>query len=165
MLVLKNLEPQIARGPIRRLSLLPFAFCLLLFAFGRPLFAPAPVTVNVWAIPYGGALAMTLVYRKDLFRKAGLDPDRPPRNWDEMYADAQKLTIPDEGQFGIGLAAGPSASWHFIDLLWSAGGEAVIQDKSGGWRAAYNDDAAVTALAYYQKLCRSKVAYRSPDVS
>src|SRR4051812_21905263 len=29
---------------------------------------------HVWAIPYGGALAKVLVYRKDLFRRAGLDP-------------------------------------------------------------------------------------------
>lgn len=120
---------------------------------------------HVWAIPYGGALAMTLVYRKDHFRKAGLDPDRPPKTWDELYEYAKKLTDPSRGQYGFGLAAGPSASWHFVDLLWSAGGEVVRQDSEGNWLAAWNDDAAVTALRYYQKLCRSKTTYRQTDLT
>ena len=35
-----------------------------------------------------------LFYRADLFRQAGLDPNRPPRNWDELYSTAQRLTSP-----------------------------------------------------------------------
>ena len=120
---------------------------------------------HVWAIPYGGAVAMTLVYRKDLFRKAGLDPDRPPRNWDELYDYAKRLTVPELGQYGFGLPGGQSASWHFVDLLWSAGGEAIRQDEAGNWLAAWNDEPAVNALAFYQKLCRSKVAYRATDIT
>jgi len=118
---------------------------------------------HVWAIPYGGALAKVLVYRKDLFRKAGLDPDRPPRDWDELFAFSKRMTIPAQGQFGFGLAAGQSASWHFIDFLWSAGGEAVRREPDGEWRACYNGPEALAALKLYQKLCRSKVAYRGLD--
>jgi ABC-type sugar transport system permease subunit/ABC-type glycerol-3-phosphate transport system substrate-binding protein len=118
---------------------------------------------HIWAIPYGGALAKVLVYRKDLFRKAGLDPDRPPKDWNELYADAKRMTDPAHGQFGFGLAAGQSASWHFIDFLWSAGGEAVRQGPDRQWRACYNGPEALAALKFYQKLCRSKVAYRGAD--
>jgi len=127
---------------------------------------------HVWAIPYQ-TYVMTLQYRKDLFRAAGLDPERPPRNWDELFEYAKKLTIPEKGQYGMALFAGPHASWWFIDLLWSAGGEAVAQDKDGNWRAVFNDDAAVTALKFYQKLGRARwqrngktyrgVAYRDTD--
>lgn len=129
---------------------------------------------HVWAIPYQ-TLVMTLQYRKDLFREAGLDPDRPPRNWDELYEYAKKLTIPEKGQYGMNMAAGPQASWWFIDFLWSAGGEAVAQDKNGQWRAVFNDDAALTALKFYQKLGRGRwtrngkthigVAYRDVDMN
>jgi ABC-type glycerol-3-phosphate transport system substrate-binding protein len=118
---------------------------------------------HIWAIPYGGALAKVLVYRKDHFRKAGLDPERPPKNWDELYTYAKRLTDSKIGQYGFGLAAGQSASWHFIDFIWSAGGDALRQEADGEWRACYNGPEALAALKLYQKLCRSRVAYRSSD--
>jgi ABC-type sugar transport system permease subunit/ABC-type glycerol-3-phosphate transport system substrate-binding protein len=118
---------------------------------------------HIWALPYGGALAKVLVYRKDLFRKAGLDPNRPPKNWDEVYAYAKRMTNSAEGQYGFGLAAGQSASWHFIDFLWSAGGDAIRKDARGEWRACYNGPEALAALKFYQRLCRTKVAYRGTD--
>ncbi|HHX38858.1 MAG TPA: extracellular solute-binding protein [Armatimonadetes bacterium] len=127
---------------------------------------------HVWAIPYG-TVVQTLAYRKDLFRKAGLDPDRPPQNWDEVFEYAAKMTNPEEGEYGIGIAAGPQASWHFINFLWSAGGEAVVEEN-GEWRAVYNSPEAVQALQFYQKLNQGEyirdgkkvkgVAYRGTDV-
>ena len=127
---------------------------------------------HVWAIPFQ-TYVMALAYRKDLFREAGLDPDRAPRNWDELYEYAEKLTIPEKGQYGMGIYAGPQASWWFIEFLWSAGGEVVTKTEDGNWRAVFNDDAAVTALKFYQKLSRGRwtrngetyrgVAYRDTD--
>ena len=38
---------------------------------------------------------INLVYRKDLFAKAGLDPARPPKNWKELRDYAEKLTVKD----------------------------------------------------------------------
>ena len=108
---------------------------------------------HIWAIPYG-TLVMALVYRKDLFREAGLDPNRPPRNWDELFEYAKRLTKPEKGQYGMALAGGPQASWFFINFLWSAGGEVVRQDKGGQWRAVFNDAGAVRALKFYQRLTR-----------
>ncbi len=32
-----------------------------------------------------------LIYNKDLFKRAGLDPDRPPRSLPEIHADAKKI--------------------------------------------------------------------------
>jgi ABC-type sugar transport system permease subunit/ABC-type glycerol-3-phosphate transport system substrate-binding protein len=119
---------------------------------------------HIWAMPYGGALAKVLMYRKDLFRKAGLDPDRPPRDWNELYAYAKRLTDSKKSQFGFGLASGQSASWHFIDLVWSAGGEA-IRKENGEWRACYNTPEALAALKLYQRLCRDKVATRDTNVA
>jgi multiple sugar transport system permease protein len=110
---------------------------------------------HVWAIPYG-TLVMVLAYRKDLYRDAGLDPNRPPQNWDELFEYAKALTRPEKGQYGISLYAGQQASWYFIDYLWSAGSDAVRQDASGQWHAVFNDAGAVTALKFYQKLLRAQ---------
>jgi len=35
------------------------------------------------------------VWRKDYFEEAGLDPELPPQNWEEMLEYAEKLTITD----------------------------------------------------------------------
>ncbi len=127
---------------------------------------------HVWALPFQ-TYVMALAYRKDLFRAAGLDPEHPPKDWNELYEYAQKMTIPEKGQYGMAMFAGPHASWWFIDFLWSAGGDAVRQKPDGSWYACFNDDAAVTALKFYQKLGRGKwtrngktyrgVAYRDTD--
>jgi len=39
--------------------------------------------VHTWSIPYG-VVVMALQYRKDLFKRAGLNPNKPPQNWEEM---------------------------------------------------------------------------------
>jgi multiple sugar transport system substrate-binding protein len=47
---------------------------------------------QIWALPYLEDTFM-LLYNKTLFRKAGLDPNKPPTTWEEMRADADKMTI------------------------------------------------------------------------
>ena len=89
---------------------------------------------HVWAIPFQ-TYVMAMAYRKDLFREAGLDPERAPKNWDELYEYAQRLTIPDKGQYGMAVFSGPHAAWWFVEFLWSAGGEAVEETADGSWRA------------------------------
>ncbi len=114
-----------------------------------------PGGVHVWAMPYG-TLVRVLVYRKDLFYKVGLDPNKPPKTWDELLEYARRLTQPELGTFGIRLAMGPAASWDWITYLWSAGGDAVIQDEKGVWHATFNSRAGVDAMEFYLKLVTTK---------
>jgi multiple sugar transport system substrate-binding protein len=44
-----------------------------------------------------------LYFNKVLFRKAGLDPDRPPETWEEFVADAKRLTRPPSKDFPRGV--------------------------------------------------------------
>lgn len=111
---------------------------------------------HVWSIPYG-VVVMALQYRKDLFKKAGLDPNRPPRTWDELYDYCLRITEPEQGIYGIGLLTKTSAAWNFMSFLWSAGSDAVVEDPATGeWRAAYDDEGAVTAVEFYWKLRKGK---------
>jgi multiple sugar transport system substrate-binding protein len=41
-------------------------------------------------IPMGSDVTM-MIYNKELFKDAGLDPAKPPQTWDEFLADAQKI--------------------------------------------------------------------------
>ncbi|HTY60475.1 MAG TPA: extracellular solute-binding protein, partial [Bacteroidota bacterium] len=40
------------------------------------------------------ATSLALLYNRGLFREAGLDPDHPPKDWDELKEYASRLTSP-----------------------------------------------------------------------
>jgi len=114
------------------------------------------ITVNghVYCLPVFQCV-MALYYRKDLFREAGLDPNKPPRNWNELYEYAKRLTVPEKGQWGF-VFPQLHGSWFLTDFIWQAGGEVIAQDKDGRYRAVFDSDAAATALRFYAKLTRGK---------
>ena len=107
---------------------------------------------HIYSLPFLAAV-QALYYRKDMFQAAGLDPNKPPRNWDEFYADAQALTDQPKGVWGFefGTDSDASAYW-WINFLWQAGGEVIKRNPQGQWRAAFNTPAGVTALEFYKKL-------------
>ncbi|MEK7766268.1 MAG: extracellular solute-binding protein, partial [bacterium] len=126
-----------------------------------------------WALPYGH-LVMALTWRKDLFQEAGLDPERAPRNWDELLDYARRITNPAKGIYGMGFGSGPDASWHFYSFLLSAGARAVAQDANGQWRAAFDSPEATEAAYFYSRIIQQKyvkngrtipgAALRDPDI-
>ncbi len=110
-----------------------------------------PAGEHVWGLP-GELSVRVLMWRKDLFQEAGLDPDRPPQDWNELYQYAKKLSDPSQEKFGMNMSGGPQASWDFMAFLWSAGGDAVAKNKDGEWEAAYGSKEAATALDFYVRL-------------
>lgn len=108
---------------------------------------------HIWAAPYG-VVVMALMYRKDLYKKAGLDSDHAPQDWEELYDFAMRTTWPEQGIWGLGMYTKQDAAWNFMSLLWSAGSDAVVQDVNGDWRAAYDDEGAVKATQFYWTLRR-----------
>lgn len=42
--------------------------------------------------------SLALFWNKDMFQKAGLDPNSPPKTWDELIKDAQKMTVYKDGK-------------------------------------------------------------------
>jgi ABC-type sugar transport system permease subunit/ABC-type glycerol-3-phosphate transport system substrate-binding protein len=111
---------------------------------------------HYWCLPYE-TLVRVMLYRKDLFYKAGLDPEQPPKDWNELLEVAKRLTMPDEGSYGLYLASGREAAYDWITYLWSAGGDAVVRDPATGeWTASYNGKPAVEAMKFYLKLITTK---------
>ncbi len=107
---------------------------------------------HIYSIPFLAAV-QALYYRKDLFQAAGLNPDKPPTDWNEFYSDAQKLTNQKKGVWGFefGTDSDASAYW-WINFLWQAGGEVIKRGPDGRWRAAFNTPAGAEALVFYRKL-------------
>jgi len=109
------------------------------------------------------ATNLALLYNKDMFKAAGLDPEKPPRNWDELYTYSKKLTIDKDGdgridQTGMFIpvypAAGPLGSWmvwQWEPFLWQAGGDVI---DSAQTKVLYNSPEGVRALEYWQKIFR-----------
>jgi multiple sugar transport system permease protein len=87
-----------------------------------------------------------LYYNKALFRKAGLDPNRPPRTWDELMEYAKKLTVMDsQGNFKqIGFMPNFGNSWLYL-YSWQNGGEFMSPD---GRKCTMNNPESVESLKY-----------------
>ena len=54
----------------------------------------APIAGDVWAVP-STPTTTAFYWNKDLFRAAGLDPEKPPRTLAELVAMSKKLTLRD----------------------------------------------------------------------
>ncbi len=100
---------------------------------------------KVYAIPTGidGRL---LFYNRDIFREAGLDPDRPPRTWDELKDYAKRLTRlnPDGTYQRIGFIPNYGNSWLYL-YSWQNGGEFLSPD---GRTCTLDNPHTVRALQY-----------------
>lgn len=108
------------------------------------------VNGGLFSVP-SAQYVQALYYRKDLFRAAGLDPSRPPTNWEEFYQACKALTNQEKGQWGFAFEEGTEA-YYWINFLWSAGGEVAVQTPNGPYLAAFNTPEGATALEFYRRL-------------
>jgi sn-glycerol 3-phosphate transport system substrate-binding protein len=68
-----------------------------------------------------------LYYDKALFKKAGLDPEKPPATLDEVRADAQKIVDSGAAKYGVALK---SDAWYLEQWLAKAG-ELYVNNSNG----------------------------------
>ncbi len=102
-------------------------------------------------------LVRVLVYRRDLFAAAGLDPDRPPRTWKELQQYSERLTDHTKGRYGIGFHKGDESAWDFANLVWSRGGSIVSKNERGEWHPTFNTPETADALYFYLKMSKQRV--------
>ena len=83
---------------------------------------------KIWAIPFQRSTPILYV-NKDLFKKAGLDPNKPPTTWDELLATAQKATIRDASGKVVtwGLTI-PDDIWLVMSFIMQNGGRTSSPD-------------------------------------
>ncbi|SDO38655.1 multiple sugar transport system substrate-binding protein [Paenibacillus sp. yr247] len=114
---------------------------------------------KTYGIPGDGDVR-TLLYRKDAFEKAGLDPNKPPKTWSELIDDAQKLTAAKDKTgipYGLGLNGGNSehTSMNSLQYIWDLGGDFVTADG----KPALNSEPVVKTLQFMTDLVqKNKVA-------
>lgn len=94
-----------------------------------------------------------MVYNTEMFKAAGIT--QPPTTWDDLVADAKKLTTGD--QYGLAIAYGDSYDpWKFIwSLTEQQGGSFVSKDLK---TAQLNSPQVKTAVSdYFGMLTQDKV--------
>lgn len=99
----------------------------------------------LWSMPFNNSVPV-LYYNKTLFTKAGLDPEKPPQNLDELLTAAQVLTSAPDAS-GIpsqwGLNTRNDTHWFLSTLIMENGGKIVTADES---QMLYNSPEAVAML-------------------
>ena len=90
---------------------------------------------------------LALYYNKEMFSNAGLDPDRPPKSWQEFVDYAKKLTKDLDGdgkpeQYGFAMQITP---WWSMPFLFSFGGN-VLDEKT--MQCKLNESGAINALKF-----------------
>jgi ABC-type glycerol-3-phosphate transport system substrate-binding protein len=104
---------------------------------------------HTYGVPEGN-YSMGLVYNRKLFQQAGLDPSRPPATWDEVRADAAKISGLGKGIAGYGdYSKSNTGGWHFTAEMYSRGGDVATQQSDGSWKASFDND---TGRAVLQQL-------------
>lgn len=94
-----------------------------------------------------------LLWNKDLFKRAGLDPNKPPKTIEELDAMAEKLTLKAKNGKIEQIGFLPDFPWGHFDLYGPAFGGSFYDAKTG--KITANDPAIIRALeweqSYYKK--------------
>ena len=64
--------------------------------FWTPRWKESTFRDHVYAIPWGADPNFAFLWNKDMFRKAGLDPEKPPRTIEDLDRLADRLTVVDK---------------------------------------------------------------------
>ena len=104
---------------------------------------------KIYSIPWQRS-TIIMYYNKDAFRAAGLDPETPPANWEELVEYAQKLTIRDEAgnvkQWGVQISTNDPFTFSPFAMQNSADGENLMTPD--GKTALFNTQGNIDALQF-----------------
>jgi sn-glycerol 3-phosphate transport system substrate-binding protein len=107
---------------------------------------------KTWGIPFQRS-TIVLYYNKELFKEAGLDPNKPPSNWKEMAEYGQKLTKRDASgkvtQWGVQIPSTGFPYWLFQALTTE---NDVMLMNAAGTETYYDKPGVVEALQYWVDL-------------
>jgi sn-glycerol 3-phosphate transport system substrate-binding protein len=109
---------------------------------------------HVWGIPFQRS-TVVMYWNKDAFKKAGLDPNKPPETWDDIVTMGKKLTRKDASgnvtQWAIEIPSTSFPYWLFQCL--TTANDALLMNSAGD-KTYFDNPKVVEALQYWVDLGR-----------
>ena len=106
---------------------------------------------RIYALPFSGDSSF-LLYNKDLFKQAGLDPNSPPKTWAEIEQDAGKIRALGKDIYGFYFSGscGGCNIFTFMPYTWASGGDILNAD---GTQATVSPNPILKdALSLYRRM-------------
>ncbi|WP_085506107.1 ABC transporter substrate-binding protein [Thalassobacillus devorans] len=91
---------------------------------------------------------LILYWNKEMFKEAGLDPNKPPKDREEFLEYAEKLTNKDKGQYGTIVSTGGLQDFIFPSIVYQNGGELITENKE----INYDSKPVIEALQFERDL-------------
>lgn len=106
---------------------------------------------KIYALPFS-AESSVLIYNKDLFKQAGLDPNTPPKSWAEIEQDSAKIHALGKDTYGFYFsgACGGCNIFTFAPYIWASGGD--ILNNTGTKATIYPNPVLKDALSFYRRM-------------
>ena len=107
---------------------------------------------KTWGIPFQRS-TIVMYWNKELFKEAGLDPDKAPQNWDELVSYAKKLTKTDASgnvsTWGVKIPSSGFPYWLFQGL--TTPNDTILMNEAGT-ETYFDKPGSIEALQYWVDL-------------
>ena len=132
-------------------------------AWSDAILASARWKGQLYGLPiWGGTYAE--IYNRDLVVKAGLDPDKPPKTFDEYVAWGRKLTGSDHWATAVLGGKTDTTTRVLLMWIWANGGEAFNADMTEATFA--KDPKSLEAIKFYLGLAgKTGIAAPAPTTT
>ena len=106
---------------------------------------------EVYAYPFNQSVQV-LYYNKDAFAKAGIDPEKPPKTWNDLIDYGKKLTVDTDKDGTVdqwGVLVSLEGVFGLTPLVRQVGGELLDEGRK---KALFDGEAGVKAMRLVQDL-------------
>lgn len=114
--------------------------------FYPALMANGTIEGKVWGVPFQRS-TIVAYYNKDMFKAAGLDPEKAPTTWDELVSMGKTLT--KDGVYGLMIPSTGYPYWMFQALAIQNGKELMSND---GLTTNFDDPKVIETLEFWKAL-------------
>ena len=131
-------------------------------AWNEGILSAAKWDKKLYGLPiWGGTYAE--IYNRDLVVKAGLDPEKPPRTFDDYKAWSKKLTGKDQWALAVLGGKTDTTTRVLLTWIWGNGGEAFNADMTEATFA--KNPKSLQAIKYYLAFAREGLAAPAPTTT